>query len=86
MSLRDRLDALHDELGSTESVDTATRERLILLLGDITRLLERSGRSEPHDASILARLEALAVSFEAEHPSLGGAVRQLVDALAKAGI
>ncbi|MEY4933357.1 MAG: hypothetical protein RLZZ403_1677, partial [Pseudomonadota bacterium] len=32
------------------------------------------------------RLEALALGFEAKHPALGTAIRQVVDALGKAGI
>jgi FXSXX-COOH protein len=35
---------------------------------------------------LVEQLDALAVRFEADHPALGAAIRQVVDALAKAGI
>lgn len=84
--LRDQLAALRAELGRTRSVDDSeVRQLLIELLGDITRLLGRPATAgERH--SLIENLDALAVQFEAEHPALGSAIRQVVDALAKAGI
>lgn len=84
-NLKQQLQALHDELASTGSVDSESRELLVVLLGDITRLLAQTGdATERH--SLIERLDELAVQFEAEHPALGGTIRQVVDALAKAGI
>jgi hypothetical protein len=84
--LKDQLAALHAELARTRSVDDAElRQQLIVLLGDITRLLGKpASAGEQH--SLVEHLDALAVQFEAEHPSLGTAIRQVVDALGKAGI
>ena len=84
--LKDQLAALHAELVRTPSVDDPElRQRLIELLGDITRLLGKPvSAGEQH--SLIEHLDALAVQFEAEHPALGTAIRQVVDALAKAGI
>ncbi|HKU16914.1 MAG TPA: DUF4404 family protein [Steroidobacteraceae bacterium] len=83
--LKDRLAALHAELGATQSIDPQLRPQLIELLGDITRLLGKPATAgEKH--SLIEQLDALAVQFEAEHPALGTALRQVVDALAKAGI
>ena len=84
--LNDRLAALHAELGRLRSIDDPElRQRLIELLGDITRLLGKPASArEQH--SLIAHLDGLAVQFEAEHPALGNAIRQVVDALAKAGI
>ena len=84
--LKERLAALHAELANTRSVDDPElRQRLIELLGDITRLLGKpTTAGEQH--SLIEQLDALAVQFEAEHPALGNAIRQVVDALAKAGI
>lgn len=83
-ALHERLEALHAELASTTTVDAESRQALNTLLGDITRLLDQSHAqgNEP----MTDRLEALAVGFEAEHPALGTAIRQVVDALGKAGI
>lgn len=83
--LKRQLTALHDELAVMRSVDPESRELLVLLLGDITRLLAQPGSAtERH--SLIERLDELAVQFEAEHPALGTTIRQVVDALAKAGI
>lgn len=83
--LKERLAALHAELGKTRSVDPQLRELLVALLTDITRLLGKPGAaSDQH--SMTERLDELAVQFEAEHPSLGNAIRQVVDTLGKAGI
>ena len=84
--LKDQLAALHAELVRTPSVDDPElRQRLIELLGDITLLLGKPvSAGEQH--SLVEQLDALAVQFEAEHPALGSAIRQVVDALAKAGI
>jgi hypothetical protein len=84
--LKNRLAALHAELARTRSIDDPElRQRLIELLGDITRLLGKPATAgEQH--SLVEQLDNLAVQFEAEHPALGTAIRQVVDALAKAGI
>ena len=79
--------ALHERLEQLDrdAVDSRTRELLMLLLNDLTRLLGAASLdSEEHP--LTERLEQIAVNFEAEHPAVGTAVRQLVDALAKAGI
>lgn len=84
--LKDQLAALHAELVRTPSVeDSELRQRLIELLGDITRLLGKPATAGEHH-SLIENLDALAVRFEADHPALGTAIRQVVDALAKAGI
>ncbi len=82
--LRERIESLHGELSQLGAVDAQSRTLLITLLADITRLLEKSGEGEDH--SLVERLDELAVQFEAEHPSLGNALRRVVDALSKAGI
>jgi hypothetical protein len=84
--LKDQLAALHAELVRTRSVDDPElRQRLIELLGDITRLLGKPVTPGEH-SSLVEQLDSLAVRFEADHPALGNAIRQVVDALAKAGI
>ena len=84
--LKDQLAALHAELARTRSADDPElRRQLIVVLGDITRLLGKpTTAGEQH--SLIEHLDALAVQFEAEHPALGTAIRQVVDALGKAGI
>lgn len=79
--------ALHARLERLDrnAIESGTRESLMLLLGDLTRLLGPASL-ENEDHPLTERLEQLAVGFEAEHPAVGTAVRQLIDALAKAGI
>ncbi|MBM0103619.1 DUF4404 family protein [Steroidobacter sp. S1-65] len=79
--------ALHARLErlDRDEIDSATRDALMLLLNDLTRLLGAASLDN-EDHPLTERLEQLAVSFEAEHPAVGTAVRQLIDALAKAGI
>lgn len=84
--LRQQIENLHSQLGKVRSVDTSSRALLITLLADITRLLEQSGGGAPDPQTLTERLDDLAVQFEAEHPSLGTALRRVVDALGKAGI
>jgi hypothetical protein len=80
LSLHARLEHL-----DRDAVDSRTRESLMLLLNDLTRLLGAASLDN-EDHPLTERLDQLAVNFEAEHPAVGTAVRQLIDALAKAGI
>jgi len=79
--------SLHAQLErlDRDAIDPRTRELLMMLLSDLTRLLGAASLDN-EDHPLTERLERLAVSFEAEHPAVGNAVRQLIDALAKAGI
>jgi hypothetical protein len=80
-----QLDSLQTTLARTQTIDEATRQQLISLLPEITRLLGQTTTSaDVHP--LTAPLETLAVRFEAEHPALGSALRQVIDALGKAGI
>lgn len=83
--LRHQLESLHGELARTDSVDRDSRELLGALLEEITRLLESQPASD-HERSLAERLEAAAARFDAKHPSLGTAIRRVMDAVAKAGI
>ena len=85
--IQQHIATLHERLARLDraSVDARTRELLLQLLGDLTRLLG-SPSLDDEDQPLTERLETLAVRFEAEHPAVGHAVRQLIDALAKAGI
>lgn len=83
--LQRQLEALHATLQRTDSIDDQSRDLLIGLLPEITRVLGR--RTDTEDVHPLTQpLETLAVRFEADHPALGNALRSVIDALAKAGI
>jgi hypothetical protein len=82
--LRDLLQQLHHALGGARTVDEESRRLLGTVMSDIERVLERGGG--PRGAPVSSRLEELIVRYEADHPAVAGAMRQLLDALAKAGI
>lgn len=84
--LHHQLQSLHTELGKTQQVDPQLRVLLVTVLADITKLLEQPGAGAAADEPLTERLEAVAVRFEADHPALGTAIRQVVDTLGKAGI
>jgi hypothetical protein len=81
--LRALLAQLHDQLGTTATLDDASRILLTSALRDIESAL---ARNPPDAGSTTDQLETLAVQFEVEHPTLVVALRRLVDALGKAGI
>jgi hypothetical protein len=85
-NLRDQLQALHERLQQAQSVDADTRKILGELVGDISRLLERREPDMEMQRGVAERLEALAVRFEADHPTTSQALRRIVDTLANAGI
>jgi len=82
-NLRELLSHLHTRLGHAKSLDEESRKLLTTLSQDIERAL---GRASEETAPARNTLEGVAVRLEAEHPALATVVRQLVDALGKAGI
>jgi Domain of unknown function (DUF4404) len=86
-SLRELLARVHERLAHA-SVDAETRRLLAALVRDIDRALGRGGtRDAAGTASTHApRLESLAVRFEVDHPALAEVIREVIDALVKAGI
>lgn len=84
-SLRELLRRVHERLSGAERMEAESRELLVTLTRDIERALGAARPRGPLTASV-ERLEALAVQFEAGHPALAQALRQLIDALGKAGI
>ena len=94
--LDDLLAQLHSRLNRAKKLDPESRELLLTVSEDIRRALadksarrkgsgKSSGKSSDRD-SHESRLEELAVRFEADHPTLAEALREITDALAKAGI
>jgi hypothetical protein len=82
-TLRELLAQLHARLGQADSLDDESRKLLTTLSQDIERAL---GRVSEETAPTRNSLEGAAVQLEADHPALANIVRQLVDALGKAGI
>jgi Domain of unknown function (DUF4404) len=84
--LHKQLESLHSELARTNKIDRESRDLLAAVLNDISRLLDPSQPNPEDEHSLTTRLDEMAVQFEAEHPTLGTAIRRVVDTLAKAGI
>lgn len=89
-SLRELLARVHEHLSSGGgSLDRESQRKLGTLMHDIERAL---GTGAPEATTAAAagahtpRLESLAVRFEAGHPALAETLRELIDALVKAGI
>jgi len=94
-TLRSILARLQQELIRAPRLSEEARCQLREAIRDVERLVDRSEASSSAQASTLAdtsplrqkhRLEALAVEFEAEHPTLAALVRQFIDVLAAAGL
>jgi hypothetical protein len=90
-SLRELLARVHERLALSGLLDGASRAQLSALLRDIERALAAGGTAAGARAAQTApahapHLETLAVKFEAGHPELAETLRELGDALVKAGI
>jgi hypothetical protein len=87
-SLRELLAQVHERLGASGTLDRDSRQLLGTVMRDIERALAAGESAEATGAAAVhtPRLESLAVRFEAGHPALAEAVRELIDALGKAGI
>ena len=76
------LEELHKRLKQARSLDPEARKLLTTVARDIETALENDETA----AVSTEPVEALAVRFEADHPSLAGVLRQIMDTLGKAGI
>ena len=73
---------LQTRLKRARTLDPESRKQLTIISRDIENALANDDMS-----TVAAQpVEALAVRFEAEHPSLAGVLRQIMDTLGKAGI
>jgi hypothetical protein len=79
------LDRLDSELDAAGPVDEISRGRMHALTYDIRELTHTA---QPGAAGVEhhSRLQEFASRFEANHPAVASALRELVDALGKAGV
>jgi len=77
-TLHEAIARLHAELRDAPQLDDESRRMLQQLAGDVGGAAE-AGAHAP-------RLEALAVRFEAGHPSLAASLRGIADALGRIGL
>jgi Domain of unknown function (DUF4404) len=83
-SLRELLARVHQHLSAGGTVEADVRAQLGTVMRDIERTLGAGADTAP--AAAAPRLETLAVKFEASHPALAETLREVIDALGKAGI
>jgi hypothetical protein len=81
--LRELLARVHQHLSAGGPLEGDVRQQLSRLMHDIERTLGAGGGPA---AQAAPRLERLAVRFEASHPALAETLREVIDALGKAGI
>jgi hypothetical protein len=89
-SLAHSLAQLHAELARAPRLDENAKQHLRAALAEIEQRIHEAGEppvtgGRPPRASTHP-LEALAVGFEADHPSLAASVRQFIDLLGQAGL
>ena len=77
-SLHDALARLHAELQAAPQLDDEARRLLAAVAADIGRATGAAAHAP--------RLEALAVRFEADHPTLAARLRGIADALGRGGL
>lgn len=82
--LQQTLRDLHSELGRAQRLAPEDRAMLETVLGDIQSALESTDAAP--DESQADPLKGAAVRLDAEHPGVAGAIRAVLDAIAKAGI
>jgi hypothetical protein len=82
-SLRELVARLRAHLGTGGALDADAHRELSTLLRDIEP--GRTAAAAPASQAA-PRLEMLAVRFEASHPALAETLREVIDALGKAGI
>ena len=87
-SLRELLGRLRERLGRARSVDPDSRKLLSTVVEDLDSALDKEGAPSAAGAAgtHAPRLEFLAVRFEADHPGLAEVIREIIDALGRAGI
>jgi Mn-dependent DtxR family transcriptional regulator len=82
--LRELLARVHERLkGGGHKLDADARRQLDTVMNDIDRHLDDANASV---AGHTPRLESLAVRLEVSHPAVAETLRELADALVKAGI
>ena len=82
--LRELLARVRERLSQARSVDPESRKHLSAVVRDIDHALGEAGADTA--GAHAPRLESLAVRFEADHPGLAEVIREVIDALARAGI
>lgn len=81
--IHDTLSELHEELRGADNLDDAARAELQTAIEEIRATL---AASEPHERSLLDRLNDYSLRIEGSHPRLSEAVGRLALTLSELGI
>ncbi len=85
--LQQALDALHEQLESTEELGTQDREALIEAMEDIRKALSAGTPEAASSEGILSRrVYALIEDLESAHPKFADILRNVSESLANLGI
>ena len=90
--LKERVDALHQQLSNAGELGDSDRKSLETLLTDVARVLDRDDESREAEAeeneheTLAEQLRDAAEDFEEHHPALTHAVGRVADALSSLGI
>jgi len=85
--LRDRMQALLDELDREDSLDADARDRLMAVLDEIRDTVEAGSlRNGEEDESLVDRLNEATRHFEESHPTLTALVGRIAESLSNLGI
>lgn len=76
---------LHEELGSSQSVDEKSKELLQHLMADIENIAAGESTSDSQ-ATATGQLENAALKLESDYPKLSMILGEIMDTLGKLGI
>ena len=78
--------SLHEELGSSDSLDAQSRELLQQLITDIAGIAAGEPAETTSHETAAGQLENASLRFETEHPKLSMILGEIMDTLGKLGI
>jgi hypothetical protein len=85
--LQQVLDALHEQLDSTEELEAEDRDALLKAMQEIRETLEAGDLApRPEEGALSGRVVALVGDLESSHPTLANLLRNLSESLANLGI
>ncbi|PTU73522.1 DUF4404 family protein [Pseudomonas mangrovi] len=83
--LHQQLESLRDQLANSPPLSEEERASLYMLTQDIEAQLARQAAEAP-DASLVDGVTLAVERFEADHPTLAGTLRNILQSLANMGI
>ena len=84
--LQEALDALHEQLESTEELGAEDREALVGAMNDIRNALSPDDSAPLADGVVSGRIYALIEDLESSHPKFADILRNVSESLANLGI